>query len=178
VGSAGDDLWARCEEALRDLTIPSPFDSGAFLDALAAKRGRRIELVPAPLAKDTPCGVLISTDDADYIYYAADTTPLHAEHILLHEVGHLVLDHRADVFDEAVAGALLPNLSPNLIRRMLCRTIYSSDNERQAELFASIVLQRAGRSVPRAEVAPDIADGLARIASAFDTSPRRGKKRG
>lgn len=105
------------------------------------------------------CGMLISTADVDYIFHAAGTTPLHALHIAMHEVGHLLLDDGADLeaaipererpslAEQAVVATLLPSLPPALIRRVLGRTTYSDPVEREVELFASMLLVRAYRSV-------------------------------
>lgn len=149
---------SRCEQLLATLSLSHPFDVGEFLAAVAERRGRRIERIAAPLPATLPCGMLISTDDVDYIIHAVDTTPLHGQHIEMHEVGHLLLDHSAalDSLDvdahpptldeQSAVRALLPDLSPELIRRIQRRTLYSDAQEREAELFASILLSRAYRS--------------------------------
>lgn len=103
--------------------------------------------------------MLIATAGVDYIFHAAGTTPLHAQHIAMHEVGHLVLDHGADpeatvgrperlsLAEQAVVQTLLPSLPPAVIRRVLGRTTYSDPIEREVELFASMLLVRAYRPV-------------------------------
>jgi hypothetical protein len=130
------------------LRIPVPFDLDEFVADLAARRGKRIELTPVEMPPGAPCGALVTTDDAEFVYYAANTSPLHADHIALHEIGHLVFGHGDDggVLAEDTRRALLPDLPPELVRRMLGRSGYSDDNERQAEMFASLVLQRAAAS--------------------------------
>lgn len=148
------ELHHRCEELINRLPIPDPFDVPTFLDRLTARRGRRIELVPAALSATLPCGMLISTDQADYICHAIDATPLHAQHIDMHEVGHLLLDHatdrnedipqaRPDLAEQAALRTLLPDLSQAMIHRILGRTTYSDRDEHEAEMFASMLLTRA-----------------------------------
>ncbi|GAA3991503.1 hypothetical protein GCM10022247_07940 [Allokutzneria multivorans] len=140
-------LWRRCRRIVGELVLPDPFDIGVFVETLAAQRGRPIELVELPSRPATPCGVLAATDRADYIFYAADTSALHQEHILVHELGHLLCGHVGDeVVDDAISAALTPNLSPELVRRVLGRTSYSEEKEQEAELFASLVLHRARRA--------------------------------
>ncbi|MQA12036.1 MAG: hypothetical protein GEU98_26570 [Pseudonocardiaceae bacterium] len=175
-------LWQSCAEAVHALDIPNPFDVGSFIDSLASRRGKRIELIPVALNSSAPSGALISTDDAEYICYAANTTPLHAEHIVLHEAGHLVFEHRRPAaLERYAANVLMPNLSPALVHRVLGRIGYSDENERQAEMFASIVLQRTGRA-PRTTpedpegARPDVAAPVAGLASVFDTPVRRRRK--
>ncbi|MEK8171609.1 hypothetical protein NKH77_25790 [Streptomyces sp. M19] len=55
----------------------------------------------------------MTTDRADYILYAADTTALHRQHILLHEAAHLLCGHdRAGPPDCSAVRLLAPSLSP------------------------------------------------------------------
>jgi hypothetical protein len=131
------------------LSLPDPFDIADFVRTLAARRGRPIELVPVTGRPNLPCGLLLTTAGADYILYAADTTPLHQQHILLHEAAHLLCGHdRTGYAASAAARALMPALRPALIRRVLGRTGYSEPQEREAELLASLIQHRALRAGP------------------------------
>ncbi|MEU6967177.1 ParH-like protein [Kitasatospora aureofaciens] len=127
------------------LELPRPFDPVALLEQLAVRRGRPIELLPVAARPHAPCGLLVSTLEADYILYAADTGALHQRHILVHEIAHLLLDHAGSA-PLAPAAALLPNLSPALVQRVLGRTSYDEPQEREAELLASLILNRADRA--------------------------------
>ncbi|MBM9508884.1 ParH-like protein [Streptomyces sp. KK5PA1] len=128
--------------------MPTPFDAAAFIGALARRRGRPIELLPVPLLPHTPCGLLVTTARADYILYAADTTPLHQQHILLHEAAHLICGHdSATPAMSCAAEVLLPHLPTSLIERVLGRTVYTEPQEREAELVASLILTRAAHPV-------------------------------
>jgi hypothetical protein len=71
------------------------------------------------------------------------TSPLHREHIALHEIGHLLAGHQGQVGVEDIAGLLLPDLNPALVRAVLKRTCYSSEQEWEAEYFATLVLERS-----------------------------------
>lgn len=125
-----------CEHLISTLPLPEPFDVSTFLANLARQRGRQIELIAAAV----PFGMLVTTSDTDYIVYPNNTTRLHAQHIALHEVGHLLLNHPTSTVDRrAVAEALLPDLSPKLVRRILGRTTYSDNQEYEAESFASVL---------------------------------------
>ena len=163
-------LWRRCRRIVDDLTIPVPFEPARLVESLAAQRGRRVELVPMP-GGASQCGALVATDDADYLFYATSTTRLHQEHILLHEVGHLLCGHLGDRSLTALPDLLLPNLSADLVRRVLGRSDYSARQEQEAELVASMIAQRAHREPASrpAPVAPEVADGLARLGSIFAT---------
>jgi hypothetical protein len=91
--------------------------------------------------------VLVSTERAEYIGYPADTTPLHQRHIVLHEVGHLLCGHRGgSTLSPATERSLMPHLSGELVRRVLGRDGYTEPQEREAELFATLVAARQVRS--------------------------------
>ncbi|WHT18367.1 ImmA/IrrE family metallo-endopeptidase [Crossiella sp. CA-258035] len=157
-------LWRRCAQIVSTVDIPRPFSVPALVAALAARRGRPIELIPLAARPDTPCGVLAATDRADYVFYAADTSPLHQEHILLHELGHLLCGHAGSgELHETVARVLMPNLPVELVRRVLGRTGYAQQQEQEAELVASMVMHQARREQGPAPVS----GGLARLRSAF-----------
>jgi len=59
--------------------------------ALGKKRGRPIVLKPAPLEKPGPSGLWVDTPGMDIILYQQETTRLHQKHIILHEVGHILV---------------------------------------------------------------------------------------
>jgi hypothetical protein len=144
-------LWQRCRRLVAALSLPEPFDIADFVQALAACRGRPIELVPVTGRPNLPCGLLLTTADADYILYAADTTPLHQQHILLHEAAHLLCGHQdgsALTSLDAAARVLMPGLPPALVERVLGRTVYTEPQEREAEIVASLILSRVSRRPP------------------------------
>lgn len=176
----GRALWKRAREVVDAVTLPEPFDAEAFVGSLAAGRGRPIELMPVSAPEGAPCGLLMSTERADYILYPTTTTALHRQHILLHEVGHLLCGHTgpdggADgvAIDAAAGRQLMPNLSPELVRRVLGRTTYTEVEEREAELVASLLAQRVVRPGEPRELAPDTPDGLRRFDSLFGGRSRR-----
>ncbi|WP_410659755.1 hypothetical protein [Amycolatopsis sp. lyj-112] len=179
------ELWRRCRSLADGVTLPEPFDADAFIAELAAERGRPIELMQVSVPSNGPCGLLMSTERADYILYPTNTTALHRRHILLHEVGHLLCGHvgsdaGADgiALDAAASKALMPNLSPELVRRVLGRTSYSAVEEQEAELLASLLAQRVARTAVRGssnadESGSDLARGMARVDDLFGNRKRR-----
>lgn len=183
---------ARCLEIIRDLPIPDPWDERVFLADLARQRGRPIELRPVALPLGAPCGLLVGTPDADFIVHSGHLSQVHAEHIDMHEVGHLLLGHHGDAGDRSIAAvaapagegggqaggpaaavdedlaaalaALLPALSPELIRLMLGRTVYQDREEREAETFASLLMTEILHRRPRRGRFPaDLADHFAAV---------------
>lgn len=135
-------LRQRCERLLREVEVPEPFDVRVFADAISNRRGRPLRLLPksSPLG---PCGMWLALPDADYVFYEASTSQLHREHIIAHELAHLLAAHEpAEPLDPALLGSLLPNLDTGMVRRVLARTTYSAVEEQEAEMIASLVLAR------------------------------------
>ncbi|MFJ8471221.1 ParH-like protein [Kitasatospora sp. NPDC094011] len=141
------ELWRRCRGVAEELRLPGPFDAERLVGELGARLGRPIELLPLPSRSCGPCGVLVSTDRAEYVGYPLDTTALHQQHIVLHELAHLLCHHRgrAETADPgpAVPRSLLPHLSEELVRRVLGRHGYSELEEQEAELIASLARRPA-----------------------------------
>ena len=131
----------RCETTLKSVTIPDPFEVREFADVVSRRRGRPLHL----LAKQTslgPCGVWLSMPTADYVFYEPNTSALHRDHIVLHELGHLLREHEpSESMDEAVLRELFPGLAVDVVKRVLGRTSYSAVEEQEAEMIASIVTE-------------------------------------
>lgn len=196
VNAATRLIRAHCANIVDNLPIPRPFTLDRFLRELGDRRGRLIQLVPARLGATAPCGLLVSTDDIDYVCYAENTSPLHRWHIIFHELGHLELDHegprvtlppddRLEAEPEhadpvAAMRLLLPDLSPALIRRLLTRTAYHAEEERTAELFATLTAARVNRLIgaPHLATPRDMEMDLVRLRSIFDVPVQRRDSRG
>ncbi len=160
-------LRQQCEARLRDVDVPDPFDINAFCARLAERRGRPLHVLPLPeeAGPEDPCGMWLATEHDDWVFVEAVTSPLHREHIILHEVAHIICGH-ADEVPSGVVARLLPHLDAGMVGRVLGRTSYTTDEEREAELLASLILARA-RRVQRSQApdtAPDVAAVLNRAA--------------
>ncbi|GIE86825.1 hypothetical protein [Actinoplanes regularis] len=138
-------LRAACERRLDGLDIPQPFNLEKFCDAVAERRGRPLYLhdLPFPASPEHAYGLYIGTDDSDHVFLEAQTSGWHRDLIGCHEIAHLLLDHHGA--PEDLADDVFPDLGPALIRRMLSRQVYDTDDERQAEVLASMILDRAAR---------------------------------
>ncbi|MEU6070684.1 hypothetical protein ABZ864_41150 [Streptomyces sp. NPDC047082] len=80
---------------------------------------------------------------ADFVIYEARTTRAHQEHIIAHELAHILCGHQAmDNADNTVLRQLFPDIAPEVVRRVLQRTRYSDSNEQEAEIMASLLLAR------------------------------------
>ncbi len=139
-------LRRQCEERLRELELPVPFDVRAFCDRVAVRRGRPVVLRPI-VTRSGPWGLWAAGPSADYIFYESDTSPLHQEHIILHELSHLICGHRPlPVTETQMLVGLFPDLSADTVRRILSRAAYTAAEEREAEVLASVLLERIAAS--------------------------------
>lgn len=171
MGTPTTELGHSCEDLLASLCIPEPWDFRTFAKGLGADPDRPIELIPVTTEPTKPCGLLVSTDLADYIFYAANTTPLHQLHIQCHELAHLVLGHAGTAaLDTQVTALLMPSLPASVIERVLGRTVYSETEEHDAELLASLIMRRIGR-IHRGQVSrPEVTTTLSGLAGVLGSS--------
>ncbi len=139
-------LRRRCEQRLAALQLPIPFTLAAFVERLATSRGRPLTIVEMPSLSEAggPSGAWIATDGADYVFVDRAARALHREHIVLHELAHILFEHEdALVMSRADAAALLPAISEQTMTRMLGRSRYTDVEEQEAELLATMIAQRA-----------------------------------
>jgi hypothetical protein len=136
-------LHRRFAALLRDLPMPVPFDARALCEQVAVRRGRPIRLTPVARLTGV-CGLWVATETTDLIFYEQETTHPHQEHIILHELSHLLCNHYPASLPLAEqAQSLLPDLDPEMVQRVLGRAGYSSAEEREAEMLASLIRHRA-----------------------------------
>jgi hypothetical protein len=141
----------RCRRLVDALDMPDPFDPFELCGRVANQRGRPIALHAVSMPPGTP-GIWVSAGQRDYILYERDTSPLHQEHIILHELGHLLCHHTSGVaISPEISRLLLPDIDPDVVNRVLQRTVYSTHDEREAETIASLLLERANRWQPAPE---------------------------
>lgn len=171
---------------LRCLGIRPPLRIEELCGRLGRHRGREIHLVSSPMPTNQAFGLWIGTSAADYIFYQCRTTRPHQVHIVLHELGHMLADHPSDeaadlseldAVSAALAGdnvgddvltQLMPTLPPEMARAELRRRRrrYDSEEEREAELVATIVrewsfvLDHAAPWAPRHAAGQGVQDAL------------------
>ncbi|MDT0446831.1 regulator component [Streptomyces johnsoniae] len=162
-------LRARCQNILNVMRVPRPYSLESIVRWMETLRGRPLVLMelPGQVARAGVCGLWLGTDDADFVFYEARTAPLHREHIILHEIAHMLVAHHraphgsgggqaeeADGHDGddglgGELGALLSGLQPHLVRRLMTRTSYTSAEEQEAEVLATLMRRR--REAPSGE---------------------------
>src|SRR5436190_15843337 len=110
-------LRTRCEARLDELQLPAPFDVEQFCRSTGERRSRPILLHPMD-SPAGPCGTWLAGPTSDHIFYDHHTSPLHQEHIILHEISHLLCGHRGGSVSEGELQALLlPDLRPEMVER-------------------------------------------------------------
>ncbi|RSO03133.1 toxin [Streptomyces sp. WAC 06783] len=132
-------------QRIAELDLPKVSDVAELCRHLSEIRDRPITLVPMQMPASHPCGMWVAARDEDLIFYDANTTSAHQEHIVLHELGHIICCHRgAGWLDEASARLLFPDLDPDLVRDMLLRATYDDVQEQEAEIIAYLLAQQIG----------------------------------
>ncbi|MFF5718984.1 regulator component [Streptomyces buecherae] len=139
-------LRESCEKQVDLLRLPYRFSTRELRDAVAKLRGKPIALKPLSTlgAIDAPCGIRIETPSADLLYYEEGTSVHHQRHILAHELSHVYCDHPGSLEVDADTAQAI-GVSPTLVMRMSGRTSYSSADEREAEMMATVIRQRIYR---------------------------------
>jgi Zn-dependent peptidase ImmA (M78 family) len=161
-------LQRRCAAQLRALALPPSIELPALLERLSAARGRRIVVYPTS-GRPGPCGLWISAPNRDYIFYEADTTPLHQAHIVLHELAHLLFGHQsANVLEPELLRSLVPDLEPTTLQRVLRRASYDTQQEQEAELLATMLLQRLAPTEPASRIDPEAQAALEQLARSLE----------
>ncbi|WP_160330195.1 ImmA/IrrE family metallo-endopeptidase [Streptomyces roseifaciens] len=116
-------------------------DIVSLRDRLSDQRGKPIHLIPMAIPEYSLNGMWMATPAADFVIYEVRTTRAHQEHIIAHELAHILCDHEANAgTSETVLSHLFPDIDPMVVRRALQRTEYSERNEQEAEMVASILL--------------------------------------
>ena len=88
------DLSRReCSALVADLDLPDPFDLEDFCTRLGQHIGRNLVLMSHSMAIGGLCGAWMRTEKADYVFYEEDTSQLHQQHIVFHEIGHILRAH-------------------------------------------------------------------------------------
>ncbi|GAA3586452.1 hypothetical protein GCM10022222_83940 [Amycolatopsis ultiminotia] len=134
------------DRRIAELDLPANYDLATLCARLGEIRERPITLVPLPMPASHPCGMWVAARGEDLIFFDANTTGAHQEHIILHELGHIICCHRGSgLLDDESARSLFPNLDPDIVRDMLMRATYDDEQEQEAEIIAYLLSEQMGR---------------------------------
>ncbi|SDN04528.1 zinc metalloprotease [Allokutzneria albata] len=155
---------------LNQLELEPPLDVTELCKRLSDIRELPIRLVAHPLNPRVAFGAWVRTSRADYILFQQETSRAHQDHIILHELGHILAGHHSsapsDVEQPSVdTGGLqerYPDLLPEVVDGALRRNIYDSADECEAETLATILLEWAS-VVDRAASRPSLSPATRRM---------------
>lgn len=166
-----------CEALVAGLEIPEPFDLESLCGSLGTRRARPIVLMPTAMVFGNLCGLWLGTARADYVFYEEDTSRLHQQHIVCHELGHILRRHSANrTLGSDIARALTAAVEPGDVQRVLGRDTYNDAEEFEAELIATLILQRVSRQRavdPPKAVDPSADGAITRIARSLSRGEGR-----
>lgn len=134
------------------------FELNHFLEHIGRLRGREIVCHGFPF-KEKLFGVWIPRDTRDYIAYNSSTYEIHHTHIILHEVGHMILNHQpvnletvfgsetVQLLEIFSTGTHLDSSSCIVLPRTVEEAyICSNPQEAEAEEFAALVQNHVFRA--------------------------------
>ncbi|MFI0979760.1 hypothetical protein ACH4SP_22510 [Streptomyces sp. NPDC021093] len=159
----------QCAEFVRGLHLPPVGSIRELLPHIEERSGLpiRLEAAPPEWDEEAVCGMWLRTVHTDYIFVVEETSRSHQDHIIAHEVAHILRNHQS-------AEAKLPppapiprrissRLDPDMVRSVLGRAFYAHQDEREAELIATLLQHRIHRpGAPRPNVADELVDRVTR----------------
>ncbi|WP_189958920.1 hypothetical protein [Streptomyces alanosinicus] len=149
-------LLRACETRFTDWEVPTPFTITRLVEHLSDRRNRLIHLIPTELGADRPSGIWLALPALDVVIYESRTSRTHQEHIIAHELAHMLCEHTQEApLDRDTAGRLFPGLDPRLVQQMMGRTKYPDGDELEAEVMASVILCRMNSRPPSGTSVPD-----------------------
>lgn len=135
----GSASAAHAAGAFNALRLPTHLTLERLVEIVEGLRDRRIEIeVADALNGGSICGLWLSTATTEIILHAATPSALHRQQFVLHELGHMVLRHDELVLPADYAGVLFPNLSGELVSRVLSRSSFVDHIEAAAETLADM----------------------------------------
>ncbi|MGW2601128.1 toxin [Streptomyces klenkii] len=146
-GRALRRLRRGADALLTRLELPDHCDIVTLCEHLSRERGRPLHLAPVIMGASYPCGMWVALDTADIVIFEANTSRLHQDHIIAHELAHMMCNHRGETEPVGTSGlfTMFPNLDAQRVRDALGRTSYSTEEEQEAEIMASLILEHVTR---------------------------------
>ncbi|WP_224386173.1 hypothetical protein [Pseudonocardia sp. ICBG1293] len=138
----------------------------ALQKRVSTVRKRPVELIGLDVKTSGLSGLWVETAEIDLVVYEASAGFQHRIHIVAHEFAHMLCGHTStkSMTDQVIA-LLFPDLDPTFVRGMLGRGGYDDRDEQEAEVVATVLLERLARNEQPTLVAPWCAetDALKRI---------------
>lgn len=166
-------LRKRCERMLSQLDLPEAFDLELLLARLAQRRGRPLRLLPLlPGLRDEPSGMWVPLPDEDVIFAESSVSGWYRDHVVFHEVGHMLWAHTGSV-REVTSWLGQYGVTGGAGTRVALRCSTSAvEQEREAEMVALLLQARISQeplsTAPVSQSTPaEVAAVLNRLAAAL-----------
>ncbi|WP_242587804.1 hypothetical protein [Streptomyces sp. MST-110588] len=167
----------RCRQLIKELSLPASTDLRGMCDAVAARVGCPVRMVPMSLG-GAVSGMTARTDGGYWIFYELRTSPWHQAHIVLHELGHLLLGHDQDPrLTEEALRVWTPSVDvPTALSRMGLTMGFARhhgyDNlaERETEVLGTLLMEHLVPSAADRE--PPLEGEAAELAAALGPALR------
>jgi hypothetical protein len=119
------------------------FTLDGFARWLGNRRGRQIVFLPRHMP-GTLFGAWLAGSDTDYVFYEANTHPLHQAHIRLHEMAHMLCDHPTLRVDASQTQAFLQQSDVDFtsVDSLILRSTLDDEREQEAELLTTLIHNR------------------------------------
>ncbi|MCX4750490.1 hypothetical protein OG455_34120 [Kitasatospora sp. NBC_01287] len=159
-------MRSSCRRFVRGLDLPRVAGVRELFPVVEARSGYPIRILP--ISEDIAqgvCGLWIRSTSTDYVFVHPDTSRAHQDHIIAHELGHILREHQGlPILPAAppVADRLVPDLDPRVVKMMLGRTSYEHDDEEEAELIGTYLQRHAHRPGLRPRGDDPVAETLLR----------------
>jgi hypothetical protein len=125
--------------------LPRPWSVDVLCERLEAQRRRPLVLHALSLPA-VPFGLCYRDGECDHIIHRAEFTGYYRDHVILHELCHLLADHGTSADPRRGAGPAEQPLSSLVARAQ--RNPHSPAEEELAEVFATQVLKSAQQTPP------------------------------
>jgi hypothetical protein len=145
----------RVQQALDALAYDfSRFELAHFVVHVANLRQKPIQIVRLPLAAAL-FGVWVPTARQDYIFCNLRLQPIHQTHVILHEIAHMLLNHRRERIDHVLPPDLLRELGQDAAGRLRVApnaNQRADAEEQESERFVYLIQRQVVRARRLAEL--------------------------
>ena len=145
----------RVQEALDALGYDfSQFELAHFVSHIVGLRQKPIQIIQLPLTAAL-FGVWVSAAQQDYIFCNMRLQPIHQTHVILHEIAHMLLNHRRQRIDHVLPLDLLRELGQDASGRLRVapdRDQRSDAEEQESERFVYLIQRQVVRARRLAEL--------------------------
>lgn len=126
---------SRLQGILDAIPLTPPWTVTEFTKHVSGKLGKRIVLDPwrTHVPSVSRCGALWVTQDELVIKYDPSRSARGQRQEIMHEFGHVLLEHRGDDHYEVTDSLLAEGLDPLRVREIMHRRHFDSTAEREAE---------------------------------------------